>query len=69
MAVIEGTCADCGGPGREISEKLLAKGSTVREPGEMLCAGCSSSRTRLVRAVDALPMSLADIRAKRMVRA
>lgn len=49
-----------------MAPKSLAEGSTVREPGEALCEGCSSRRILMVRAVDALPNNLADIRAKRM---
>jgi DNA-directed RNA polymerase subunit RPC12/RpoP len=48
--------------------RMLNKGSTVREPGEALCEGCSSRRILMVRAVDALPDNLMDIRAKRMPR-
>jgi hypothetical protein len=59
-------CADCGGPSRPMTEASLKKGSTVREPGEGLCPGCSSSRVLMVRAVDKLPKSLADIKAQRM---
>lgn len=60
------TCADCGGAARQTSEKTIKAGSKVREPGEALCAGCSSRRVLMVRAVDKLPSNLADIRAKRM---
>jgi DNA-directed RNA polymerase subunit RPC12/RpoP len=59
-------CADCGGKPRPTSDKVLAEGSTVREPGEALCPGCSSRRVLMMRAVMALPNSLADIRAQRM---
>lgn len=44
----------------------LAKGSSIREPGEPLCRGCTSRRIKMVREVDALPRTLADIKAKRM---
>lgn len=59
-------CSDCGFTPRVISEAALRKGSMVREPGEALCEGCSSSRTLMMRKVAALPNTLADIRAKRM---
>lgn len=59
-------CNDCGFPAREMSEAVLKKGSTVREPGEALCEGCSSRRVLMVRAVVKLPSTLADIRAKRL---
>ena len=52
-----------------MNDKTLRDGSTVREPGEALCPGCSSTRVRLVAQLDALPDNLFDIRAKRMVRA
>lgn len=42
------------------------KGSTVREPGEALCEGCSSRRILMVRAVTRLPSTLADIKAQRL---
>lgn len=66
MAVNDRACADCGGTPRPTNDKTLAAGSTVREPGEALCAGCSSSRVLMMRAVEKLPNNLADIRAKRM---
>lgn len=59
-------CSDCGFPARQMSPTVLAKGSTVREPGEPLCEGCSSRRVIMVRQCVALPNSLADIRAKRL---
>lgn len=51
-----------------MSDDALAKGSQVREPGEFLCPGCSSHRVLLVRKMERLPNTLADIRALRMVR-
>lgn len=68
MALIEAgtlTCNDCGYGARMMSDASLRKGSTVREPGEALCEGCSSRRVLMMRAVDALPNNLADIRARR----
>lgn len=59
-------CSDCGGTPRPTSEKVLAEGSKVREPGEALCPGCSSRRVLMMRAVMALPNNIADIRAQRM---
>lgn len=58
-------CSDCGGPPRPMSEAALRKGSQVRESGEQLCPGCSSTRMLMLRAVDRLPVTLADILAKR----
>lgn len=48
-----------------MSEKALRKGSQVREPGEYLCPGCSSTRVLMVRQCDRLPGNLADIKAMR----
>jgi len=59
-------CSDCGFPAREMTKAALSKGSSVREPGEALCGGCSSRRVLMVLAVNKLPGSLSDIRAKRM---
>lgn len=59
-------CSDCPNPSREMNDKTLHEGSTVREPGEGLCPSCSSRRMLMVRAVNALPSTLADIKAKRM---
>jgi hypothetical protein len=61
-------CSDCGGPAREMTPKVLKAGSTVREPNEALCPGCSSTRVRLVAELDKMPSNLPDIKAKRMVR-
>lgn len=66
MAVNELRCSDCGGTPRPTSEKVLAAGSKVREPGEALCTGCSSSRVLMMRTVEALPSNIADIKAQRM---
>lgn len=60
----ERMCSDCGYPALVISAASLSKGSTVREPGESLCGGCSSRRVLMVRAVAALPGNIADIVAK-----
>jgi hypothetical protein len=46
----------------------LKRGSVVREPGEMLCSGCRSTRVRMVKELDALPTKIDQIKAKRMVR-
>lgn len=64
MAVM---CNDCDFPSRDMTPSSLAKGSTVREPGEPLCEGCSSRRILMVREVTRLPNNLTEIRAKRMV--
>lgn len=61
------TCADCGYPTDRMKPESVAKGSTIREPGEILCGGCSSRRTILVRKLDELPTDLSVIRARRMV--
>lgn len=47
----------------------LRRGSNVREPGEYLCAGCSSRRVLMVREVEKIPNSIIQIKAMRMVRA
>lgn len=60
-------CSDCGGPCRDMTPAALRKGSSVREPGEGLCPGCSSRRILMVRQVEALPDNLPDIQAKRAV--
>jgi hypothetical protein len=51
-----------------MTPKVLKAGSTVREPNEALCPGCSSTRVRLVAELDKMPSNLPDIKAKRMVR-
>lgn len=58
-------CSDCGFPTDAINENTLRKGSSVREPGEMLCQGCSSTRVMLVRQLDKIPNTLDQIRALR----
>lgn len=60
-------CNDCGFPVSEgyMSERALARGSSVREPGEPLCQNCNSSRVLLVRKLAALPSTLAGIKAMR----
>lgn len=64
--MIEGTCSDCGNTVR-MSPTTLRRGSSVREPGEMLCQGCQSTRSRMVRELDTIPNRLDQIKAKRMV--
>lgn len=59
-------CADCGYPARPTCAATLNRGSSVREPGEALCAGCSARRTRMVMELDAIPNSLAQIQALRL---
>jgi len=59
-------CADCGAPSRHMTPAALRKGSKVREPGEPLCAGCSSRRVLMVREVDQIPADLRLIQAARM---
>ena len=60
------TCNDCGKKARHFSDTGLKRGSSVREPGEALCEGCSSRRCLMVRQLDALPDNLPAIRAQRM---
>lgn len=64
-------CSDCPAMVDEkmLGAKALAKGSSVREPGEALCSGCSSARIILVRKVAKIPDTIDQIKAKRMVRA
>lgn len=59
-------CSDCGHKVTHISPEAMAKGSTVREPGEALCLSCSAHRTKMVRELVAMPDDLASIRALRM---
>lgn len=59
-------CADCEGPSRDMTPKALAQGSSVRDPGEPICEGCSSRRILMVRAVDRLPTDISQIRAMRV---
>lgn len=59
-------CSDCPQEARPISEATRLRGGKVREPGEVLCAGCSARRVLMVRAVDALPASLDLIKAQRL---
>ena len=61
-------CVDCHKPTTRMKPKTVALGGPNREPGEVLCGGCSSRRTIMVRQLDALPSRLTDIRSKRMVR-
>lgn len=63
------TCVDCGTKVSGVSEETIAKGSSVRDPGEVVCGSCSSSRVILLRKLDRLPDKLDQIRAKRMVTA
>lgn len=61
------TCNDCKIKQAEMGPEALAKGSSVREPGEALCGGCTSSRLMLVRRLKKVPDRLVDIQANRMV--
>lgn len=63
------TCNDCGFPAAFMTEKTLARGSAVREPGEALCSSCTSTRIVIMRSLDKIPNTLTEIRAQRMVRA
>lgn len=62
---VQHKCSDCGFPARKMSEAVRKKGGMVREPGEALCASCSSSRVLLMRMVDRLPNTLDLIKAMR----
>lgn len=62
-------CTDCGFPMDSMNESTRLKGSAVREPGEAVCRSDMSRRNILVREVDKLPNTLAEIRLKRAVRA
>lgn len=68
VASPEPRCSDCGFPVTWQGAEAIAKGSSVREPGEALCNSCSSSRTKLVREVDKIPSTIDQIRARRMAR-
>lgn len=60
-------CSDCGFPAL-MTPTTLKRGSSVREPGEMLCQSCLAHRNRLVRELDTIPDKIDQIKAKRMVR-
>jgi hypothetical protein len=68
VAVDAAICNDCGFPTTWMTDRAIRKGSSVREPGEAVCASCSSSRTKMVRELDALPNTLDQIKAMRMQR-
>jgi hypothetical protein len=59
-------CADCGYAARPCTATTLNRGSSVREPGEALCAGCSSRRTKMVKEVMDLPGTIDQIKALRV---
>jgi hypothetical protein len=61
-------CSDCGFPVTGVTEATIKRGSTVREPGEVLCLSCSASRSKMVRELDTIPNRIDLILAKRMVR-
>jgi DNA-directed RNA polymerase subunit RPC12/RpoP len=65
---VNNICSDCGHKTDRMKPETIAKGSTIREPGEVLCGGCTSRRTIMVRQLEALPTDLSLIRAKRAVR-
>lgn len=48
-------CSDCGRTVCITNLRSRDKGSSVREPGEVLCLGCSAYRTKMVRELDAIP--------------
>lgn len=61
-------CADCGFAVTGVSETTIARGSSVRDPGEAVCHSCSATRIRLLRDLDLLPDTLQQIKARRMDR-
>lgn len=61
-------CNDCGFAARYMSPATLAKGSSVREPGEALCASCISKRNKMVRDLGLIPDRLDVIRSMRRPR-
>jgi hypothetical protein len=61
-------CTDCGSAVTHMGVVALARGSSVREPGEPVCASCSAHRTKMVRALDKIPDRLDQIKARRMAR-
>jgi hypothetical protein len=65
--MIEAPCSDCANP-TKMTPLTLRKGSSVREPGEMLCQGCMASRAKMVRELDTIPNKIDQIKALRMVR-
>lgn len=64
---VSGACVDCGNE-TSMSAVALNAGGKNRDPGELICRGCNSSRTILIRRLDKLPSTLHEIRAKKMVR-
>lgn len=64
----ETICSDCGYPNVNMTAATLAKGSSVRDPGEPVCQSCNSARVVMVRSLDKIPNSLDRIRDKRRVR-
>lgn len=61
-------CSDCDCLVTNMGPDAIAKGSSVREPGEALCASCSAMRCKMVRELNALPNNLGQIRARRIAR-
>jgi hypothetical protein len=61
-------CTDCGFDNVNMTPSTLRKGSSVREPGEPVCASCGASRNKLVRELEQIPNDLALIKAKRQAR-
>lgn len=55
-------CNDCGKPTDWLGIEAVAKGGANREPGEMVCCACNSSRSLMVRRCAALPNSLENIK-------
>lgn len=62
-------CADCNTdvPEAVLGAGAIAKGNSVREPGEVLCPGCTSSRVMLVRKVMKMPTQLSMINDRKRV--
>lgn len=58
-------CSDCVAM-VSMAPATIAKGSSVREPGEVLCMSCTATRIKLVREIDKIPSTLLEIRAKRL---
>lgn len=62
-------CSDCDCIVTWQGWEAIARGSSVREPGEPLCGSCSAKRSKMVRELNDIPDSLDQIRAnKRWVR-
>ena len=59
-------CSDCQRESFWQQPSVIARGSSIREPGESLCRSCSATRSKLVRELDRMPSDIHTIRSMRM---